>query len=110
MDDIEGEALFPDVGDNFYALTPKRRESQIVSFGVVVFAMMVLAFVGWTVAKLIKKKRNIRKGRQFVSVATVSPRNDDGVDGNIGLSSLAEKEDGKNVRLQTNENPHAEII
>ena len=110
MDLIEGEALYRDVGDNFYAFTPKKRDSQSVTGLVVMLALMVLFGVGLVGMQAVVKRRNNRNGNRFTSIVSTSTcTGDDISDNNIDVDARITA-DGKNVRLQTNENPHAEII
>lgn len=109
MDLIEGEALYRDVGDNFYAFTPKKRDSQNVTGLVVMLALMVLFGVGLVGMQAVVKRRNNRNGNRFTSIVSTSTAGDDISDNNIDVDARITA-DGKNVRLQTNENPHAEII
>lgn len=109
MDLIEGEALYRDVGDNFYAFTPKKRDSQNVTGLVVMLALTVLFGVGLVGMQAVVKRRNNRNGNRFTSIVSTSTAGDDISDNNIDVDARITA-DGKNVRLQTNENPHAEII
>ena len=76
---------------------------------VVMLALTVLFGVGLVGMQAVVKRRNNRNGNRFTSIVSTSTAGDDISDNNIDVDARITV-DGKNVRLQTNENPHAEII
>ncbi len=110
INDIENEALFPDVGDNFYAFTPRRRNGNNLTGFTLALSLVILFGIGFLFVKATIRRRNIRKGRRFTSVATgMEMAVEVGKQSSSVGQANEEVQDGKNVMLQANQ-PNAEII
>ena len=95
FDELEGESLIGNVGDNFYGFTPKPRESDTATGIAIGICLGVVVALTLALAKGLAVRRN---GGRFTAVELNSPR-----EHGTGARNGAE-------RFQINENPDAEII
>lgn len=96
------EVLVEDVGDNFYAFKGKPRDGPNVENFSIVLSFVLLSTVGYfSVRYAVNRKGRGRRLKTFDDSSDVNAASD---------ANNVESDGGKNVRLETNESPNAEII